>query len=48
MVADMSYNTVSQVIESWEKVRRVKDYEEAIGTQLFQKYVVVRLGCVFS
>ena len=37
MVADMSYSTVSQVLESWEKVRRVDNYEEKVGTKLFQK-----------
>jgi len=37
MVADMSYSTVSQVIESWEKVRRSPNYEEKVGTTLFQK-----------
>jgi hypothetical protein len=37
MVAEMSYNTVSQVLDSWEKVRRVSNYEEKVGTQLFQK-----------
>ncbi|CAJ1936887.1 unnamed protein product [Cylindrotheca closterium] len=38
MVHDMSYNTVSNVIATWEKVRQVKDYEHVVGTQLFQKF----------
>ena len=37
MVADMSYSTVSQVIESWEKIRREPNYEEKTGKKLFQK-----------
>jgi hypothetical protein len=37
MVAEMSYSTVSQVIDSWEKVRRVENYGEKVGTKLFQK-----------
>ncbi len=37
MVADMSYTTVSQVIESWEKIRRTENYEEKVGTKLFQR-----------
>lgn len=37
MVADMSYSTVSQVIESWEKIRRTENYEEKVGTRLFQR-----------
>lgn len=37
MVSDMSYSTVSQVLESWESVRRKENYEEVIGTRLFQK-----------
>jgi len=39
MVADMSYSTVSNVIDSWEEVRRLKDYEKIVGVTLFTKYV---------
>ena len=39
MVADMSYSTVSNVIDSWEEVRRLKDYEKVVGVTLFTKYV---------
>eukprot|EP00934_Nitzschia_sp_Nitz4_P009210 Nitzschia sp. Nitz4//scaffold100_size80364//9341//9924//NITZ4_005333-RA/size80364-augustus-gene-0.6-mRNA-1//1//CDS//3329532061//9200//frame0 len=38
MVADMSYSTVSQVIETWEAIRRKENYEEAVGTKLFQRF----------
>jgi len=37
MVKELSYNTISHVIESWEKLRRVKNYEEVAGTLLFQR-----------
>uniref|UniRef100_A0A7R9ZQC7 Globin domain-containing protein n=1 Tax=Craspedostauros australis TaxID=1486917 RepID=A0A7R9ZQC7_9STRA len=37
MVADMSYHTVANVIESWELIRRMPNYEQRIGTALFQK-----------
>mmetsp|Transcript_28200 Transcript_28200/g.43443 ORF Transcript_28200/g.43443 Transcript_28200/m.43443 type:complete len:163 (-) Transcript_28200:121-609(-) len=37
MVADMSYSTVSYVIDSWEAVRRLPDYEEIVGKKLFIK-----------
>ena len=28
MVSDMSYSTVSNVIDTWEKIRRIQNYEE--------------------
>ena len=37
MVADMSYSTVSSVLDTWEKLRRIPDYEEKTGTILFKK-----------
>jgi hypothetical protein len=37
MVADMQYATVSSVIDSWEQIRRLPEYEEATGTALFKK-----------
>jgi len=37
MVADMSYDTVSNVIDSWEQVRRLDNYAEVVGTKLFIK-----------
>jgi hypothetical protein len=38
MVSDMSYTTVSNVIDTWEQIRRIKDFEAVVGTKLFQKY----------
>lgn len=35
MVQSLSYNTISLVIESWEMLRRVPNYEEAAGVLLF-------------
>jgi hypothetical protein len=32
-----SYSTVSDVIESWEAIRRMDNYEETTGVVLFQK-----------
>lgn len=36
MVAEMSYVTVSNVIDTWEKVRSIPNYEQVIGSKLFQ------------
>ncbi|KAG7351702.1 globin-like protein [Nitzschia inconspicua] len=38
MVADMSYSTVSNVIDTWEEIRRTENYEEVVGTALFLKF----------
>jgi hypothetical protein len=40
MVADMSYTAVSTVVESWEGIRRTKDYEEVAGVKLFRRYAL--------
>ena len=37
MVQAISYNTISHVIETWEQLRRMKNYEEVAGVKLFQK-----------
>jgi hypothetical protein len=37
MVAPMNYKTVTTVLESWEKVRRLPDYLDVVGPQLFSK-----------
>ncbi len=39
MVQELSYNVTSLVIDSWELVRRIKNYEEVAGAVLFQRYV---------
>jgi hypothetical protein len=36
MVQELHYNTISQVIESWEELRRIKNYEEVAGAKLFE------------
>jgi len=33
----MSYTTVSSVIDNWEEIRRLPDYEQKTGVLLFQK-----------
>jgi hypothetical protein len=37
MVADMSYSTVSCVLDTWESIRRIPNYEEKTGVLLFKK-----------
>jgi hypothetical protein len=39
MVQELSYNAISLVIDSWEQVKRIKNYEEVAGAVLFQRYV---------
>lgn len=41
MVKELNYATLSNVIESWEALRRTKDYETVAGTQLF-KYLFTK------
>ena len=37
MVADMKYFTAENVIDSWEMIRRIPNYEEVAGVKLFKK-----------
>lgn len=37
MVKEVSYNTIALVIESWEALKRIENYEEVAGSMLFQK-----------
>lgn len=37
MVHELSYNTISEVLESWEALRRIENYEEQAGLLLFRK-----------
>ena len=39
MIEELSYSTVSNILDSWEKLRLIPDYEEVVGMQLFQKWV---------
>lgn len=36
MVQDIPYNSISLVIENWEALRRLENYEEVAGATLFQ------------
>lgn len=38
MVADLHYSTVSLIIDSWEAVRRIPNYEEVAGLKIFEKF----------
>ena len=37
MVRELNYTTISLVLDSWEKVRRTKDFETKVGIILFQQ-----------
>ena len=39
MVQEIKYTTISHVIDSWEALKRMPDYEEKAGALLFQRYV---------
>ena len=39
MVAPISFNTVARVLDSWETVRRMPDFEAKAGDLIFEKYV---------
>ena len=41
MVAPMNYKTVTAVMESWEKVRRMPDYLDVVGPKLYTKFFVL-------
>lgn len=37
MTTELNYTVISHVIESWEMLRRIKNYEEVAGSLLFQR-----------
>eukprot|EP00523_Entomoneis_sp_CCMP467_P006946 CAMPEP_0168732538 /NCGR_PEP_ID=MMETSP0724-20121128/7822_1 /TAXON_ID=265536 /ORGANISM="Amphiprora sp., Strain CCMP467" /LENGTH=159 /DNA_ID=CAMNT_0008779559 /DNA_START=52 /DNA_END=531 /DNA_ORIENTATION=- len=37
MVKELNYHSISHVIETWEQVRRIKNFEQVVGTVLFQQ-----------
>lgn len=37
MVKKLNYTTINNVIESWNYLKRTKDYETVAGTKLFQR-----------
>ena len=41
MVHQISYNTISHAVDSWEQLRRIKNYEQIAGAKLFQLYVLL-------
>jgi hypothetical protein len=42
MVVDMSYDEVSNVVESWEEIRRTtENFNEVAGVKLFRKFFAV-------
>jgi hypothetical protein len=41
MVQELSYEVISHVIESWEKLRAIENYEEVAGAVLFQRCVLL-------
>ncbi|GAX26782.1 hypothetical protein FisN_9Lh047 [Fistulifera solaris] len=36
-MSELSYNTTSSVIESWERLKRIKNYQEVAGVTVFQR-----------
>lgn len=42
MVVEMAYGEVSNVVESWEEIRRkTKNFNEVVGVKLFRKFFAV-------
>mmetsp|Transcript_25690 Transcript_25690/g.62927 ORF Transcript_25690/g.62927 Transcript_25690/m.62927 type:complete len:87 (-) Transcript_25690:476-736(-) len=41
MVSTMSYTSISNINYTWELVRKIENYEETIGVQVVQKYVIL-------
>lgn len=39
---ELSYSTVSSILDSWEKLRQVPGYEETVGIQLFQNFLTLQ------
>jgi hemoglobin-like flavoprotein len=37
MVKELTYTTINHVIESWESLKRTKNYEEVAGSKMFQR-----------
>jgi hypothetical protein len=43
IVAELKYATIAHVIESWEKIRRMKNYEKFVGAKLFLRDPTMKL-----
>lgn len=37
MVKELNYTTITHVMESWEAMKRTKDYEHVAGSKLFRR-----------
>ena len=37
MATELSFSTYSEVMLSWERIRRVKDYDKTLGILIFSK-----------
>jgi hypothetical protein len=48
MVQELSYTVTKNVLESWEHIRRMKNYEQVAGVKLFNKYVFHLLWFIIS
>eukprot|EP00531_Pseudo-nitzschia_arenysensis_P016442 CAMPEP_0116141698 /NCGR_PEP_ID=MMETSP0329-20121206/14517_1 /TAXON_ID=697910 /ORGANISM="Pseudo-nitzschia arenysensis, Strain B593" /LENGTH=162 /DNA_ID=CAMNT_0003636891 /DNA_START=70 /DNA_END=558 /DNA_ORIENTATION=- len=38
MVSELSFSTYYEVMHSWERIRRVKDYDKTLGILVFSKF----------
>jgi len=38
MVSELSFSTYSEVMNSWQRVRRVKDFDKTLGVLVFSKF----------
>eukprot|EP00934_Nitzschia_sp_Nitz4_P002095 Nitzschia sp. Nitz4//scaffold1_size375055//215890//216425//NITZ4_000286-RA/size375055-augustus-gene-0.680-mRNA-1//1//CDS//3329541075//2095//frame0 len=38
MVSDLSFTTVSVIIDSWEAIRRMNNYEDVAGLEIFKAF----------
>lgn len=39
MVSELSFSTYSEVMHSWERIRRIKDYDKTLGILVFSKFL---------
>ncbi len=37
MVSELSFSTYYEVMHSWERIRRLKDYDKTLGIIVFSK-----------
>lgn len=41
MVSLLNYSTYSEVMDSWERIRRVQNYDKTLGVIVFQKFISI-------